>query len=152
MNLLNKLFDKRSPVPLDERQINLVRQSYEQISLHSDRVGELFYKNLFDLDPSLKNLFSGDMSQQQRKLMHMLDTAVKGLEDLDELLPSVSQLGKRHNGYGVKPEHFSMVGAALLNSIETELDEQWTVDLAESWTSFYTLLAVTMQAEMAKAA
>ena len=46
--------------------------------------------HLFELDPMLRQLFaSTNMEAQGKKLMEMLAMAVKGLDNLDQLVPSV---------------------------------------------------------------
>ena len=50
----------------------------------------MFYGRLFELDPMLRQLFaSTNMEAQGKKLMEMLAMAVKGLDNLDQLVPSV---------------------------------------------------------------
>jgi truncated hemoglobin YjbI len=41
----------------------------------------LFYQKLFELDPSLRPMFPGDMSEQRKKLMQMITAGVKALVD-----------------------------------------------------------------------
>ncbi len=75
----------------------------------------MFYGRLFALDPTLRQLFaSTDMKAQGKMLMQMLAVAVKGLDNLDQLVPAVERLGRRHVRYGVKDAHYDTVGAALL--------------------------------------
>ena len=62
----------------------------------------------------MQPLFPGDMTKQRRKLMASLAIVVHGLSDLPSILPTASALAKRHVGYGAKPEHYPLVGEALL--------------------------------------
>src|SRR5919198_3723721 len=95
-------------------QKTLVQHSFEQVVPIADTAAELFYARLFELDPSLRSMFHGDMQEQGRNLMQMLTVAVRGLDRLDTLVPAVRALGRRHVAYGVQPRHFETVGAALL--------------------------------------
>jgi truncated hemoglobin YjbI len=45
---------------------------------------QLFYRRLFEIDPSLKQMFKGDMAGQRRKLMQMLTAAVKAKDAIGE--------------------------------------------------------------------
>ena len=83
--------------------IRLVQASFGQIEPIAEKAASLFYHRLFELDPSLRALFTTDMVAQGRALMTMLRVAVAGLDHLDELVPTVRELGQRHVGYGVKP-------------------------------------------------
>src|SRR6476619_5073624 len=100
---------------------NLVQQSFAQVAPIADVAAELFYGRLFELDPSLKPMFRSDMKDQGRKLMQMLAVVVKGLDRLEEILPAVHQLGRRHADYGVRDEDYDTVGAALLWTLEKGL-------------------------------
>ena len=42
------------------------------------------------------------------------------------MLPAASALAKRHVSYGAKPEHYPVVGGALLWTLEKGLGEAWT--------------------------
>jgi hemoglobin-like flavoprotein len=66
------------------------------------------------------------------------------LDAPDELLPAVRALGKRHVGYGVIDEHYQLVGAALLWTLETGLGAAFTPEVKDAWTAVYTVLATTM--------
>jgi hemoglobin-like flavoprotein len=126
-------------------QKTLVQESFAIITPIADDAAALFYCRLFDLDPSLERMFRGDMGEQRKKLMQMLTAAVKGLDRLDQLVPVVQELGRRHAGYGVLDAHYDTVGAALLWTLEKGLGAAFTPDTREAWTTVYGLLSTTMQ-------
>ena len=66
-------------------QMQLVQQSWEKVVPISEDAAELFYGRLFELDPSLRSMFSGDMNEQGRKLMKILTMVVRGLQRFDQL-------------------------------------------------------------------
>ena len=123
-------------------QISLVQKSFEIVP--AEIAADLFYARLFELDPSLRPLFKGDMKAQGAKLMDMIAVAVRGLSNLDRIVPAVQELGVRHSGYGVTPGHYDTVGSALLWTLEKGLSEQFTDDVREAWTAAYILLSSTM--------
>ena len=125
--------------------ITLVQDSFERILPISDTAADLFYAKLFALDPSLKHLFKGDMTEQGRKLMNMLGLAVNGLNNLEKLVPAVQHLGRSHAGYGVTDEHYNTVATALLWTLEKGLGEHFTPEVNAAWVEVYTLLANTMK-------
>ena len=126
-------------------QIALVRTSFTQVVPIREAAASLFYGRLFELDPSLKPLFKGDMKEQGIKLMAMIGTAVGGLDRLDSIVPAVQALGKRHAGYGVQPAHYDTVAAALLWTLEQGLGAAFTSDVKTAWVSAYGILAGTMK-------
>ena len=116
----------------------------------ADQAAKLFYGKLFELDPSLKPLFKSDIEEQGRKLMQMINTAVGSLTKLEELIPAVQALGKRHSSYGVIDEHYATVGSALLWTLEKGLGEAFTPEVNEAWTETYNVLATTMKTAAAE--
>jgi hemoglobin-like flavoprotein len=132
-------------------QKSLVRDSFVDIATIADDAAILFYQRLFELDPSLRAMFRGDMVEQRKKLMQMITAAVKGLDRLDQLVPVVRDLGRRHAGYGVSEQHYETVGEALLWTLEAGLGRGFTPEVRDAWIAVYTLLATTMK-EAARAA
>ncbi|MFL5539248.1 MAG: globin domain-containing protein, partial [Longimicrobiaceae bacterium] len=92
----------------------LVQESWTLVEPIAETAAALFYGRLFELDPSLRPMFRGDMREQEKKLMQALTVVVRGLDRLDQLVPAVEALGRRHAGYGVRDEHYATVAAALL--------------------------------------
>lgn len=133
------------------KQKQLVQTSFEQVEPIAEVAASLFYGRLFDLDPSLERLFKGDLKEQGPKLMQMMSVFVRGLEDLDELAPSVQALGKRQAGYGVEAHHYKTVGTAFLWTLEHGLGSAFTPEVKEAWSALYHLLAQTMKAGARKA-
>ncbi len=127
------------------QQVELVTTTWDKVVPIRDTAAELFYGKLFELDPNLKLLFKGDMKEQGRKLMMMINTAVRGLRDLPALVPAVKALGQRHVGYGVQPSHYSTVAVALLWTLEQGLGDDFTMEVRDAWTEVYMVLATTMQ-------
>lgn len=125
-------------------QIQLVQSSFTRIEPIAGQAATFFYARLFELDPALKPLFKGDMAEQGQKLMRMIGLAVQGLNRLDELVPAVQALGQRHASYGVQPQDYDTVGAALLWTLQQGLGEFFTPQVREAWTRAYALLAETM--------
>lgn len=134
------------------QQITLVQTTWAQVLPIKDQAAELFYGKLFEMDPSVKPLFKGDMKAQGQKLMTMIGTAVAGLTRLDQLVPAVQELGRRHAGYGVKDAHYDTVGAALLWTLETGLGPAFTPETKEAWAATYGALAGVMKDAAAKQA
>ena len=128
-----------------QAQVALVQHTFSLVAPIADDAAILFYRRLFELDPGLQPLFTSDMAEQRKKLMQMLGVAVKGLDNVDRLVPVVEDLGRRHVSYGVKDEHYDTVGAALLWTLEQGLGDGFTPEVREAWTVVYDLLATTMK-------
>jgi nitric oxide dioxygenase len=129
-------------------QVKLVQASFAQVAPIADQAATMFYDYLFVIAPNVKPLFKGDMAEQRRKLIAMLAAVVNGLGDLNSILPAAGALAKRHVSYGVEPDHYAIVGQALLWTLEQGLGAKaWTKDLAAAWAAAYTTLAEFMIGE-----
>jgi hemoglobin-like flavoprotein len=129
---------------MNSEQINLVQSSFGAVRPIAIAAAELFYDRLFILDPAMRVLFKGDMSQQGRMFMNMLNSAVNGLSELHTLAPVLRTLGARHTKYGVRDEHYGTFGSALLWTLEQALGEKFTPSVREAWATAYGLLSSVM--------
>lgn len=131
--------------PMDPLQIVLVQRTFRHLMPIGDTVAEVFYRRLFELQPDLRQLFHTEMKEQGRKLMQMMAVAVQGLSQIDLVRPAVEDLGRRHAQYGVRPEHYDVVGEALLATIRIGLGDAFSADVHAAWAGAYRLLAGIMQ-------
>ena len=129
---------------LTPEQVTLVQQTFAELVPAADAAAEAFYGRLFEVAPAVQQLFLGDMTEQRRKLMASLAFVVRGLSDLPSILPAASALAKRHVEYGVKPEHYPVVGEALLWTLARALGPRWTPQIASAWTAAYATLSDVM--------
>ena len=127
------------------RQIELVQRSWVQVLPIADEAAQLFYTRLFYLDPSLRPMFRGDMTEQGTKLMSIIDFAVQSLGQRERLLPGLRSLGRRHVGYGVCDQHYDTVAQALLWTLARGLGAAFTAEMKQAWIAAYTVLAGTMR-------
>jgi hemoglobin-like flavoprotein len=123
----------------------------------ADTAADLFYKRLFEIEPSTRRLFSEDMGPQKRKLLAMLAFIVKSMDWPDEawrdavaadddLFLVVLALGRRHSElYHVEDASYDSVGAALLWTLDYGLGEAFTAEVRDAWTRVFGLLATTMK-------
>lgn len=131
-------------------QIKLVQQSFAKVAPIADQAADLFYDRLFESAPGVRPLFPDDMAEQKKKLMQMLATAVANLHRVEEILPALEDLGRRHVDYGTRPEHYDTVGEALLWTLEQGLGEAFTPAVEEAWTKTYAMIADVMKTAAAE--
>lgn len=118
-------------------------------SLLLDRVsvreaGEIFYEILFAKAPSLRKLFRKDISSQAEMLTEMINSCVTVLVNIEQLADLVIGLGERHRQYGVLPEHFKVVGEALLEMLHSVLNTDFDQETQRAWITVYELLSTLM--------
>jgi hemoglobin-like flavoprotein len=127
------------------QQILLVRSSFARVAPIADHAAALFYDNLFLAQPTLRSLFrNADMARQGEKLMQMIGAAVKLLDNAGALMPVLRQLGARHGGYGVQPQHYAMVGDALMKTLAQGLGDAFDEPTRNAWATMYGVVSRTM--------
>ena len=126
------------------QQVDQVRASFAKIEPIADNAAALFYGRLFEAAPEVRALFSGDMEVQGRKLMTAIATVVNSLGEIAAVAPAVCDLAKRHVAYGVRPEHYELVGAALMWTLEQGLSDDFTPAVSAAWAAAYGALSEMM--------
>ena len=126
-------------------QITLVKQSWAKVLPIADIASGLFYDRLFELHPELRPMFNlNNLISQRKKLVKAISMVVMSLERIETLIPTISDLGKRHQAWGVEEQHYEQVGEALLWTLETGLGEDWNEAIKAAWSNAYLLLAGVM--------
>src|SRR5262249_60984132 len=77
------------PRPMTPEQKQIDQDTFAAGEPIAETAAALFYGRLFDLDPSLRPMFRGDIGEQGRKLMQTLAVVVHGLDRLASLVPAI---------------------------------------------------------------
>lgn len=129
---------------LTTHQITLVQSSFGKVKPIAQDAAAIFYARLFEIAPQVQPMFKGDMVEQGRKLMGMLNIVVNGLNNLDAIVPVAQNLARNHVAYGVQAAHYAFVGSALLYALEQGLGADFTPEVRQAWASAYDLLSGVM--------
>ena len=136
---------------MSPEQIALIKDGWGKIAPIANQAVSMFYDKLFEIDPDLRVLFKGtDMAAQRMKLAQALGAVIGCLDGVEEIVPQLQELGRRHAVYGVRESHYDTVGAALLGTLEAGLGEDWTPASRRAWVEAYGLIAGTMTAAAAQ--
>jgi hemoglobin-like flavoprotein len=127
-------------------QKDVLRNTWRAVTPIADEAAKLFYDRLFEIDPATRPLFArAAMPEQRARLMEAIGLVIAKLDALEQIVPVIEALGRRHAGYGVIDAHYFSVGAAFLWTLEQGLGEAWTPEAADAWSEAYTLVATTMR-------
>ena len=106
---------------------------------------EKFYRRLFELAPEVRPMFTREIGLQAKKLSEMLSWVVAHLEQPDELVTELRQLGARHGGYGVEINQYAPVGSALIWMFRQTLGDRFTPEMEEAWLEAYAFISFEME-------
>ncbi len=127
-----------------DREIELVRKTWEVAGADPDAAAALFYGKLFAKAPAVRPLFPEDMKAQGQKLMQMIGVAVNNMSEIEKVVPAVEACGQRHVDYGALPDHYPVVGEVLLDTLATALGDDFTDEAREAWAKTYGVLSTVM--------
>ncbi len=130
---------------LTPHQVKLVGESFQQLQDAGDAAIVRFYDRLFETAPEFRKLFSSDVDRQARKFLQSLKLIVSSLSSLERAAPVLNSLGRRHQGYGVKPEDYEVVGAVLIATLQEVLREKFTEEVKLAWTAAFKLISTAMR-------
>jgi len=121
-----------------------LRASFATVGRHGDEVALWFYSHLFISHPACRELFPVHMLRQRGRLLNALGHIVSRVDQLDDLVPFLQQLGRDHRKFGAMRDHYPAVGESLLATLAHFLGPNWTPELANDWRTAYTLAAGAM--------
>jgi hemoglobin-like flavoprotein len=131
---------------MTQDQIKLVKKSWRSLmGINPAVIGDAFYSKLFTDNPGIRKLFPDDMEKQYVKLVDMLNSIVVSIDHDPKMTEELMAMGQRHVTYKVKPQHYQLVGAALVWTLEKALGAEWNQKLEDAWVACYNHIAEIMQ-------
>jgi hemoglobin-like flavoprotein len=125
-------------------QVIKVQDSFTHLTQSGAAVADVFYTQLFTIDPGLRVLFKSDLTAQGHMLINSLAYVVENLHVSERIVPTMQALGIRHTGYGVTRAHYAVVGQALIATLAQTLDDRFDMATREAWMAAYDLLTSVM--------
>ncbi|KAI0535907.1 flavohemo protein [Xylaria digitata] len=130
--------------PLTPSQIAVVKATVPVLKEHGETITTLFYKNLLNANPELRNVFN-EANQvggaQPRALAGAVFAYAAYVDDLGKLGAAVERIAHKHVSLNVQPEHYPIVGRFLLEAVAAVLGDACTPEIGEAWTAAYAVLA-----------
>jgi NAD(P)H-flavin reductase/hemoglobin-like flavoprotein len=125
--------------------VTTIRSSFALLEPRADELGRHFYAVLFARAPQARAMFPVDMQVQRSRLLRALVQIVQMVDQPDDLVPFLQQLGRDHRKFGVLAEHYDAVGAALLEALGALAGPAWTDEVRTAWGTAYGLVAEAMR-------
>jgi hemoglobin-like flavoprotein len=125
-------------------QLELVRATVGDVAARPEVFSTQFYDRLFSMAPETRDLFPDDLAEQRRKLAEEFTFLASAVDDLPRFVERARDLGARHHRYGVRPDHYAVVGKVLLAALADVLGARWDRPTMLAWQRLYWLMAETM--------
>jgi hemoglobin-like flavoprotein len=124
----------------------LLRDTLELALAREAGFSARFYELLFAREPGLRSLFHRHSPGAQNKMFAQKLTAiVDHLEEPEWLERELAKLAGSHAAYGVTPEMYEPVGAALLETLREACGASWSDEAEQAWGRAYTALSRSIQ-------
>ncbi len=131
---------RAAPAPIDLDLIKRLTRSFDRILSAGDRFPELSFGRLFEQSPELRSLFPGDLTHLKHRFVRMLHWLITHLHEPQKLRIALVDLGKRHQDYSVKPEHYPKMCDALIDAMAMISADDWNEEMAHDWRQTFELM------------
>ena len=126
-------------------QGELLESSFQAVVLHGEAFVTAFYERLFTRFPETRAFFdTTDMSEQRKKLQQTLALIIQHMQHPEVLSDMLRELGQLHVSHGIRPEHYPLVGTALLETFADFLGKHWTQEHHDAWVKGYEAVSSLM--------
>ncbi|TLS38921.1 NO-inducible flavohemoprotein [Pseudalkalibacillus caeni] len=129
---------------LSQKTKEIVKSTVPVLEQHGTTITKRFYQMMFSNHPELLNIFNHanqKQGRQQQALANTVYAAAKYIDNLEAIVPVVTQIAHKHRSLGIKPEHYPIVGEHLLLAIEDVLGDAATDGILEAWGEAYGVIA-----------
>ncbi|NOQ14033.1 MAG: hypothetical protein GQ583_06070 [Methyloprofundus sp.] len=128
----------------------LVKENIESLGEDINALSQIFFRELFHIDISLKSVFPGNVIFLNRKFFNMLST-FKNVEHLEKISASVEKMGERHMlQYGAQLAHFEPMQEALIKALKDYYGAAFSAELENAWNSVFFEVSEIMAQAMGK--
>ncbi len=129
---------------MDEALIKRLEDSFNLLAPRGEELVDRFYGNLFAGHAEVRPMFPDNIADQRKKLLASLVLVVKNLRTPQKLVEPLKELGRRHAGYDVQPEHYPVVRSTLVGVMADMAGEQWSQQLTQDWNAAIDFVAKVM--------
>ncbi|WP_339113564.1 globin domain-containing protein [Thioclava sp. GXIMD2076] len=137
---------------LDQSTVAIVRESYALALSRRPCLMQDFYLFLLARHPDLEPLFPRSLARQADKFSGALQLLLSYANAPDDLSRALRRLGRDHQGYGARPEHYPAVVDALVETLAIQLGRDWTESYETAWRGLLGFVGAEMLAGAADAA
>jgi methyl-accepting chemotaxis protein len=122
----------------------LLKASLDLVAPAADQLVAALFDRLFTDHPYLRPMFPTRLEAQRDRFLQAIVALVTHYDRPEALLPALTAMGRRHEGYGVSLGDYAAVGRALLVTLREFAGPAWHPEYEAVWARAYTFAAGTM--------
>jgi NAD(P)H-flavin reductase/hemoglobin-like flavoprotein len=122
----------------------IIKESFALFEPRAEDISAYFYGRLFAENPRLRPLFPPSLNYQRTRLFDAIREVVWSLDSPETLSALLARLGRDHRKFGVRREHYDVMGRALMATLRRFGGDGWTAEMEHAWRHAYTSVAAMM--------
>ena len=126
---------------LSPKTIEIVKATAPVVAENAEAITSTMYEIMFTNNPEIKELFKDAEPDQHKKLAAAVGAYASNIDNLGVLDKAIEKMVSAHIRTNVKPEHYPIVGASILEAIKKVLGDAATDDILDAWKEAYFFLA-----------
>ena len=126
---------------LSQNTVEIVKATAAPVAANAEAITTRMYEILFETNPELKELFKDADADQHKKLAMAVSAYAANIDNLGALSKAVEKMATTHVRVKVLPEHYPLVGGAILAAIKDVLGDAATDEVLDAWKEAYFFLA-----------
>ncbi len=119
----------------------IIKSTAPVLKEKGEEITTTMYEILFSANPELKELFKNAEPDQYKKLAAAVYAYAENIDKLEVLGKGIETMALAHVKTNIQPEHYPLVGAAILAAIKKVLGDAATDEIIEAWKEAYFFLA-----------
>jgi len=119
----------------------IIKSTAPLLKERGEEITTVMYRFLFARNPEVKELFKDAEPDQYKKLASAVYAYAANIDNLDVLGKGIEKMALVHVRTNIQPEHYPLVGNALLSAIEEVLGDAATPEVVVAWREAYFFLA-----------
>lgn len=129
---------------ITDRQKDIVGESFVIVNERADRAADLFFERLSEASHEMGELIGDNSEAVKKETMTALAVIVGNLDDENQFISTLKEIGQSLKAYNVSDEHFVDIADALTFTLEKVLVTSFTEEVRAAWTAFYSVVASLM--------
>jgi len=126
---------------MNENTKAIIKATAPVLKEKGEEITTAMYKILFERNPELQELFKDAQPDQYKKLAQAVYAYAVNIDNLGALGKGIETITHTHVKAKIKPEHYPLVGGALLSAIEEVLGDAASDEIMNAWKEAYFFLA-----------
>ncbi|MFC2073921.1 globin domain-containing protein [Campylobacterota bacterium] len=126
---------------MNDKTKAIIKSTAPVLKEKGEEITTAMYELLFSANPELKELFKNAAPDQYKKLAAAVYAYAENIDKLEVLGKGIETMALAHVKTNIQPEHYPLVGAAILGAIKKVLGDAANDEIIEAWKEAYFFLA-----------